>query len=137
MRWPQRRARTVRIAVAVLLLMVAPAIALAAVGVPPAPPDPVPLAPPIAQVGIEAGVTPGPTSGVVPAPAAGAPPPSLAVPRRATAADRGISPALHAATLPATRVWVLLVVAVLGSVVLSVVHRAQGGAVVHDLTRNG
>lgn len=136
MRWPQRRARTVRIAVAVLLLMVAPAIALAAVGVPPAPPDPVPLAPPIAQVGIEA-VVPPPTSGVVVASAAGAPLPSSAVPRRVTTADRGISPALHATNLPAARVWALLVVAVLGSAALSVVHRVQGGAVGLDLTRNG
>lgn len=122
MRWEERRARAVRIMVAVLLLVAGPAIVLAAVGVPPAPTDPVAIAAPVEQVGVDPGGDRAPVT----------------VPRRASGGEReAAAPARSSVALPATRVWALLAVAVLGSLLLSVVSGAQREEHAGEITPEG
>lgn len=126
----ERRMHAVWVAVAALLLVVTPAVVLAVAGVPPAPTEPEPTAAPIEQVGVDAVLVGSPASRAGTA--------ASAAPRRAGGGEReAAAMALGAARLPAAPVWGLLVVALLGSVGLSVLTSASSGSRERDLTPDG
>ena len=126
----ERYVRGVGLAMAVLALVVAPAALLAVAGVPPAPSEPEPIAAPIEQVGVD------PVLVVAPAPRVGAA--ASGAPRRVGGGEREAAvTALGAARLPAAPVWGLLVVALIGTVGLSVLCSASSGGHGRDLTQGG
>ncbi len=130
MQWWERRALAGWVAVAALLIVVTPAVLLAVAGVPPAPTEPETIATPIEQVGVDPVLVESLESR-----AGGA---ASVVPRRAGGGEReAAAPALGAARLPAAPVWGLLVVALLGSIWLSVMSSASRRRRERDLTPRG